>query len=347
MPRRKKRFTYNGKEYPEIYEETFKKEGRIHIRYYFHNDQGNKIRAQEKDKIVEKYSAFKISKNDESFPVVIESDLTPEKEAALNQLGMDVAPKNERREVLIEQNGRAIRVDAVQENPQKLYFKRVRNDVERNRFQFAENVGIPEIANLPRLKNRKRYTLRQIGNLYFERDKYSGKNALQTKELNLSKQYWKEFRIITGVKHIDEVTKTHLNNYNAELNKVKDDKRYRPHWLSSRQKQVIENKKLTVSWIKSRLDKVKTILKNARDIVEFSDDVEEVCKIACRTFYCEPIPRTIIKGIYEKEHLEAIFDVLSLNSSNKVRMANTKWKAVILLALNCACKLSHFLGDQF
>jgi SET domain-containing protein len=41
MPRRKKRFTYNGKEYPEIYEETFKKEGRIHIRYYFHNDQGN------------------------------------------------------------------------------------------------------------------------------------------------------------------------------------------------------------------------------------------------------------------------------------------------------------------
>ncbi|MCD6393496.1 MAG: hypothetical protein J7M40_08305 [Planctomycetes bacterium] len=41
MPRRKKRFTYEGKEYPEIYEEIVKKNGRVdHIRYYFKTEGG-------------------------------------------------------------------------------------------------------------------------------------------------------------------------------------------------------------------------------------------------------------------------------------------------------------------
>ena len=142
MPRRKKQFVYKGKEYPEIYEETFKKEGRVHLRYYFYNDRGNKVRAQEKDVIVEKYSAFKISQNGESFPIYFEEDLTPQKAEAFRKSGLTVIEPSKRQEVVAKVNGMRVLMDEVQDIPKKVYYEQVRQEISEDRYKFAEKVGI-------------------------------------------------------------------------------------------------------------------------------------------------------------------------------------------------------------
>lgn len=349
MARKKKSFVFKGTEYPEIFEEIVKKNGKVdHIRYYFKNDKGNKVRAKEKEDIVAKLAEFKIGKNEETLPLYVASDLKPEQAEYLEELGIKTnGPVKVEKEPRVVRDGRTIRIDAKHNPPKKWVLRQFREMLEKDKHKLADEMGIPEIAYLPKLKPQTRYTLRRIGNFYFEREKHTGKLPLTEKILNESKQYWREFQKITGVKYVDELDKTIINKYNAELREIANNPKHRPAWLSPWQKKRIKDKKLTIKWIKTRLNTIKTILANAVYVVENSLDIEAALILCRKNFYHEDEGPTIVKHIFEKEHIETILEILNNPRNDKQKTAYVKWKAVILLALNCAFTPVDFMDLTF
>lgn len=91
---------------------------------------------------------------------------------------------------------------------------------------------------------------------------------------------------------------------------IANDPKYRPNWLSPWQKKRIKDKKLTIKWIKTRLNTIKTILANAVYVVENSQDIEAALILCRKNFYHEEEGPTIEKHIFEKEHIDIIFEVL-------------------------------------
>ena len=338
MPRKKKSFTYRGVEYPGIYEEIVRKNGNVdHIRYYFKNDKDNKIRAKEKEDIVRIFTDFHLQQDEAVIPLYTENNNTPEKTARFKELGVSLeSPLKVNKDVPLLQEDKVIRVDELYEIPKRWLLMQFRKMLEDDPQQLAEDLGVREIAYLPKLKPKIRLMLRQVGIYYFDREKYTPKRALSAQHRREAKQYWREFSSITGVKYVDEIGKEALNQYNRELTKVANDPTYRPRWLSRLQRERMKGRKLTIRWIKTRLDMTKTILNNAIKVAECSDDIEDALKLCRKTFYHEDIPKAIVRQIFEKEHVAALLELLDQPRNNRERRAYVKWKAMILLALNCA-----------
>jgi hypothetical protein len=183
-------------EISDIYQEKVKRNGKVdHIRYYFFNEKGTKIRAKEKDDIIKLYNKFRESKGEELIPIM---DYKTKK---IWKLTHETTPMD------FEPGGKYYDPDFTNEEPE--YYERVygqfnavpkefllkhfKKMLEENPKLLSQELGIEEISYLPKLKPKKRYALKMIGDYYFYREKYTPKKALSEKMLRASKQYWREF----------------------------------------------------------------------------------------------------------------------------------------------------------
>jgi len=341
-PRRTK-VKFGGTEIPELFTEKLR--GRVV--YYFKNDKGNKIRREDLNEAILELNKFKQSINMPVIPLLVE-------EGAINQYQQDKISEIEqetgtkiypdirinRRVPVHKQDSegrtRRIEIDAEYNIPKEWLLDQFKQMLAENPKLLSQEVGVEELSYLPKLKPKKRYTLKQIGEYYLNREKYTPKLKLKDKNRREAEQYWKEFIKVVEVRYVDELDKTILNKFNSELAKIAHEPQYRPKWLSKWQKGSIEGKVLTEKWIKVRLDIIKTVFKNALNVVEYVTDIENALRFCKMTFYNAPLPKQIVRYIFERQHIEAIFNLLNNAKDNRSKNAYIKWTAVILLALNCA-----------
>lgn len=350
MPKsRKTKVKFGGIEIPEIYTEKLR--GRVV--YYFKNDKGNKIRREDLKEAIQELNRYKQSINVPVIPIIVEKndDISnlhyQDKINAMEQItGAKVYP-DVNRIMNIRDANHQTRADEVYNIPKQFVLDQFKQMLTENPKQLSQEVGVEELSYLSKLKPTKRYTLKQIGDYYLNRERYTPRPPLYARNRIAAKQYWKEFIKITGVTYIDELDKKILNHFNSELTKVAHDPKYRPSWLTRWQKGSIKGKKLTQKWIKVRLDMVKTVLKNAFHVVEYCNDIDEALRLCRAIFYHAPSPKQIVRCIFEKHHVQAILDVLDNPTNKTAKRAYIRWKAIILLALNCAFTPIDFQDLQF
>ena len=184
-----------------------------------------------------------------------------------------------------------------------LFWAKVREELLRDRFEFAAKVGVPEIAYLDRLRPPENSVrLSDVGMLYLNKRR---KLARQTRAD--SDHYWSEFCDLVDAETVYEITAERIRNYHDT---VFD--RY-------------EKGKLSPSWVSARFMTIKAILRHA---LTKGDDTQELQRVIglCRMLVA-PEPRETNPRPITRQHFHALLDA-----------ADTKLRAILLLMLNAAMK---------
>jgi len=169
----------------------------------------------------------------------------------------------------------------------------------------AQKLGIPQLAtmkerDIAHLKPSP--TLVEIGNIYLDRKI----KPLNKKQKMDSSTWWNDFCRIVAVGSIRDITTEIMQHYHETVHQERENNNYSP------------------SWLKHRLDMVKTILRYAQKKMD-GEDIERVIRYTNQFVYPQktsPKPQPISKSNYRR---------LLANVKD-----NPKYKSMLLLSLNCA-----------
>jgi len=186
--------------------------------------------------------------------------------------------------------------------PTDAFYAKVRRLILENPVRFAEQVGIPQVANLQDLGLPERsLTLEEVGAAYFNR-----KRRLSEHWRRKQKLFWNEFsRQLGAKKTLREVTRDDIARYHDAI------------WSE------FESKRRSPTFLNHRIAAVRTILRHA---LREGRDNTQIRRVIDLTQLLETAekngtdPSPISRG-----DLAAILNV-----------ASPKWRAAILLSLNAA-----------
>ncbi len=186
------------------------------------------------------------------------------------------------------------------EMPDDVFWAQVRSAITDNPHLAAQKTGLP-LDRLEQFKSPdKTASLAEIKQLYLT--KPNGGLAKSNRDAG---SYWDEFSKIVGVTTIAEITIDHINRYH---DKIYDD---------------YKRKGMSPSWVKARFVAVKSILnyalKRGKDATRIQT-VKGFCMMLAPPAKNASNPKDI-----SPEHYKALLD-----------KADTKWSAILLLALNQA-----------
>ncbi|MBN2376758.1 MAG: tyrosine-type recombinase/integrase [Sedimentisphaerales bacterium] len=164
--------------------------------------------------------------------------------------------------------------------------------------------GVEEIGYLDDLIPKpKPLLLKEIGNIYFNRKI----KPLRKSERDDSVRWWKQFCKIIDANNARDISLNHILTYQDKIYEIYNHKGHRP------------------TWIKHRFDKIKTIFNYATKSrnVEYIDDLKRILDY-CKKFQYPNKAKMNPNPIDKKDYIKIL------------NVANTKQKAIILLAANSA-----------
>ncbi len=179
-------------------------------------------------------------------------------------------------------------------------FEWARTAIFEDRVRFAERVGIPQIAWIDEIEPPEpSLTLQEVGKLYFGR-----KRQLSDHWRRKQKTYWEEFVKLVGNKTLREIDGQDVDRYHDRV------------WAEH------EKHQRSSTYLSHRFQAVRTILRHALN--QGRDQAQTRCVLdLCRRFEharktgANPQP-------ISREDFHRLLEV-----------STPKWKAVLLLALNC------------
>ncbi len=197
-------------------------------------------------------------------------------------------------------DGQAINVTHIHPDDLAAYVREQLQNPE-TRFELADRTGIPELARLDRLRpSALSIPLSELGDLYFVKRK----KPLSESTRRDGQRYWNEFCELLSVKLVSEITGQHVRNYHDTIYD-----RF--------------NNGMSPSYVKARFATIKTVLNHALKRQQDVENVQQVlvcCKMLEAPASNPPDPKPI-----DRAHFRKLLEV-----------ANTKWRAILLLALNAA-----------
>ena len=120
----------------------------------------------------------------------------------------------------------------------------------------AEKFGMPSLAKIDYVDDLKEpYTLKQIGDCYFNKVEFENPTKEQDRELKKVKKVWEEFCRTVKAKTGKELTKEEIKEFYNDI--------YRE----------CKKKKYSTTWMKGRFERVKRVFNNAIDNLDGVDDI--------------------------------------------------------------------------
>lgn len=142
------------------------------------------------------------------------------------------------------------------------FLKLLQDDPDR----ISHLTGMTEFAKIKDVKIEVKLSLKSIGLYYLDRHQYrADKKGLSHKVRRDATNWWSEFCKVVNKERVDDLT-------------LKDIQKYMRYIIDTQQK-----KNYSAYWVKRRYDIVKTILKNALDMVDNTEPIQEALK-HCRKF---------------------------------------------------------------
>jgi len=135
--------------------------------------------------------------------------------------------------------------------------------------------GIKEFGYLKDIKPKKTITLKEIGEYYFNRHKYTGQKQQSEKWLNTQKNWWREFLEITESATVDDITQQTITDYKTEVYKVYNDDNYYPKWLSDDSKKTLKKEPVGSNWVVKRFNGIISIFRNMLKTIEDTDSINK------------------------------------------------------------------------
>ncbi len=184
--------------------------------------------------------------------------------------------------------------------PENLFFQKARNIILTNPIEAASKLGIPEISRLTDLPPLEPpLTLEAILQFYIDHRKPS------KDERRKAVSAWKEFCKIVPVKTVREITLNIIHDYREII------------WAE------YEKNSWTNSWLKARFTRVKTLFNYSRKMGR-TNKTELVRVVEYCSCLAAPADPSGDAQPIEREDVHKLLDHCKI-----------KWKAIILLALNC------------
>ncbi len=176
-----------------------------------------------------------------------------------------------------------------------------RAEIQADPAKFAERVGIPQIAWLDELEPPgPGLTLEKVGELYFGKRKKVSDHWRRKQE-----SYWKEFRKCVRKRNLKGIKQPDIARYHDTI------------WNE------YEKANRSPTYISHRVQAVRTILRHALKAGQDQRQVSRVLDL-CATFET-PVKKGTDPRPIGREDFQQLLDVSS-----------PKWRAVLLVALNCA-----------
>lgn len=221
---------------------------------------------------------------------------------AVDQFGTEVQTT-----ATVDERGNHINIANVHPDDLATYFREQLSNPEK-RIEFADRVRMPELLSLHKLRpNQDSMTLVDLGELYHV------KQPMKEKTRRESRKHWTEFVKFIGVKLVSEIIARHIENYHDEIMS-----RYRNGDGISR------------SYIRNRYGTVKAAFnfasKRGKDIQHVSE-VQTFLRMLVVPKATAKQKQALAQTIMPitPEHFHALLDV-----------AETQWRAILLISLNCA-----------
>lgn len=190
--------------------------------------------------------------------------------------------------------------------PDSYVWDRAKELIHSDPRKASQILDIP-YENLIGVNKKKNYTLKEIGDNYFNKIEFQGKRkSSQKSELKKVRSAWDRFCKIVKVKTILEIEKSHINKYYDNIYAE-----YRSGW--------------STTWMSGFFERVKRVLNTAIKDLDHPEDIIEVHRL-CRNKLKSPC--TIIKNPpyrIKKSELKKLLEA-----------SNTEEKAMWLLSINCA-----------
>ena len=184
--------------------------------------------------------------------------------------------------------------------PESMFLETVRNFILKDPISAARKIGIPELARLEDLPPLERpLSLEKVLQYYLDRRKPSKDESRKMESV------WKEFRGIVKMSTVREISSDMIHDYCDLILAEYEEK----GWANS--------------WLKARFSRVKTLFnyyfKHGRTNKRDLSRLIEYCK-------CLSVPASVEESAQpiEKEHVHQLLS-----------HCDTKWRAIVLLALNC------------
>jgi len=141
--------------------------------------------------------------------------------------------------------------------PDSYVWERAKELIYSDTRKASQILDIP-YENLIGVNNKKNYTLKEIGDNYFNKVEFQGElKSSQKSELKKVKKAWERFCYVVKVKTILEIDKSHINKYYDDIYKE-----FQEGW--------------STTWIKGFFERVKRVLNSAITDLEHSEDIFEV-----------------------------------------------------------------------
>ena len=184
--------------------------------------------------------------------------------------------------------------------PENLFFQKARNIILTNPIEAAQKLGIPELSRLTDLPPLEPpLSLEAILQFYLDHRKPS------KDERRKAISVWGEFSRFITAKTVREITANMIHDYRDAF------------WAE------YEEKGWSVAWLKSRFNRVKTIFNYSRKMGR-TNKAELVRVFEYCSCLAAPTDPTGDAQPIEREDVHKLLD-----------HCKTKWRAIILLALNC------------
>lgn len=131
--------------------------------------------------------------------------------------------------------------------------------------------GDDDFKQLSEKLNQRKLTLDHLWGYYHNRDKYTDQKKLSDNWIKRNHAWLVEFKKITGIHEIKDITADTINKYHQELNKVVAGNYY-PSWLSSATKKTLRKKSASKKWVSHRVEFICSLFQNA--IMVNHDDLQ-------------------------------------------------------------------------
>lgn len=192
--------------------------------------------------------------------------------------------------------------------------------------------GVKEFGYLKNVMPKKTITLKQVGEYYFNRQKYTAQKPLEAAWNRSMKNWWEEFVSITRASSLDDITLQTINDYQLEIYKVYNDNHYLPAWLAPQSKKLLKETPATKHWVKKRFSCIVTIFANLLKIVEDTTDTNRVLSYLKKL----QVPEDTEKFNPEPISRDDFISLFKATDAIRDEKMKVRWRCILLLALNSA-----------
>jgi hypothetical protein len=191
--------------------------------------------------------------------------------------------------------------------PDTYVWERAKELIHSDTKKASQILNIP-YENLIGVNKKKNYTLKEIGDNYFNKIEFQGDlNSNEKSESGKVRTSWDRFCRIVQVKTILEIQKSNINNYYNDVYKE------------------YQKKDWSTTWIDGFFERVRRVLNSAIKDLDHPEDIIEVHRLCLNKLKS---PGTIIKN--------PPYRIKKSEFKKLLNVSNIEEKAMWLLSMNCA-----------